>query len=284
MQIGIIGAGRVGTSVGKYFAQSGKTVVGFYDNEQMAAKEAAEFAQTDCFLRLEELVRRSDTLFITSPDGIIREVWDCIREMSIESKIICHCSGSLSSDVFSGIEDKHAYACSIHPMLAFSDKFSSYKQLNQAFFTIEGDKYAVQEMKAFMESLGNQVCEIAKEQKGLYHAAASVLSNHVVAVLAAGYELLVESGFSEQFARLASANLVLGNVQSVVEKGPVKALTGPIERGDALTVQKHLACIPDEMREMYCVLGNRIVQLAEEKNPTKDYSEMKKVLLSKGEQ
>lgn len=278
MKIGIIGAGRVGTSLGKYFSDCDQCVVGYYDTNEVAATEAAEFAHTDSFLDLEELVRRSDTLFITSPDGIIGKVWDCIRKMSIESKIICHCSGSLSSVVFSGIEEQKAFACSMHPMLAFSDKFSSYSQLHGAFFSIEGDKEAVSIMKPFMESLGNQVCEIERESKAKYHAAASILSNQVVAVLETGYRLLTECGFDEAFARAASANLVIGNMQHVVEDGPVKALTGPIDRCDKQTVEKHLSVLEGLDLEMYRILGKKLIAIASEKNPTTDYQTLKDIL------
>ena len=93
------------------------------------ANEAAQFTSTDNLETIEDLVAASDTLFITTTDGEIANVWDRIRQMSIENKIICHFSGSLSSDQFQGIGDTKAHGVSIHPMLAFSDKYTSYQQL-----------------------------------------------------------------------------------------------------------------------------------------------------------
>ena len=103
MKIGIIGSGRVGYSMGKYMQDHGIRVTGFYDRHRERALDAAQFTGTDSFDRIEDLVAASDTLFLTTSDGEIANVWDCIRHLSIQGKIICHFSGSLSSDQFQGI-------------------------------------------------------------------------------------------------------------------------------------------------------------------------------------
>ena len=126
VKTGLIGAGRVGCSLGKYLAEKGKTVTGFYSKSFESAAEAAEFTSTDslsvmAFHDMEELVALSDTLIITTPDDEIGKVWDRMKEMSIDGRIICHVSGSLSSDVFTGIDKKQAYGASIHPLLEFRD-------------------------------------------------------------------------------------------------------------------------------------------------------------------
>lgn len=266
--------------MGKYITQNSQKakVVGYYDALLTNAKEAAEFTQTHFFNELHELVEISDTLFITTPDGMIGKVWDCMKSMSIEQKIICHFSGSLSSDVFSGMEETGAKGCSIHPMLAFSDKYSSYQQLHNAFFTVEGDKEAVHAIESLFTELGNALCKIEKDKKPMYHAAASILSNHVIAVLDCGYNLLTECGFSREDARKASEALVRLNVENVLQKDTVDALTGPIDRGDLLTVQKHKSVLAGEDWEMYALLGKRLVGLAQQKNKDKDYREMLKEL------
>ena len=104
MQIGIIGAGRVGCSMGKYLVEHGADVLGYYDTNDRAAEEAAQFTGTERYDTLAELVSASRLIFITTPDGIILRVWEQIRHLPLAQKIICHCSGALSSDSFSGSE------------------------------------------------------------------------------------------------------------------------------------------------------------------------------------
>ena len=45
MKTGIIGAGRVGCSLGKYFRSKNADLVGYYDTNAAAAKEAAAFTR-----------------------------------------------------------------------------------------------------------------------------------------------------------------------------------------------------------------------------------------------
>lgn len=278
MEIGIIGAGRAGCSIGKYLSESGTAIAGYYDTSREAADSAAEFVGTKSFTQIEELVAKSSLVFLTTPDGIILQVWEQIKELPLDHKIICHCSGALSSSSFSGIEDTQAVCCSLHPMLPFSNRFSSYQQLNQAFFTIEGQEYAVQEVSKLFTALGNTVLRISGDCKPKYHAAASILSNQVVAVLDTGYRLLEECGFTREQAIQAAARLVRQNVENVIQAGCEKALTGPVERNDAKTVEKHLQCLEGLDKEMYLILGKKLIQIAEKKNPGQSYGELGKLL------
>lgn len=278
MQIGIIGAGRVGCSMGKYLVEHGADVLGYYDTNDRAAEEAAQFTGTERYDTLAELVSASRLIFITTPDGIILRVWEQIRHLPLAQKIICHCSGALSSDSFSGIEDTRAACLSIHPMLPFSNRFSSFEQLNNAFFTVEGQEHAVKVISELFRSFGNEICCIDGAKKAKYHAAASILSNQVIAVLDMGYSLLEECGFSRDDAVCATAQLVRRNIENVISSGCSEALTGPIERGDVQTVQKHISCLDEQDVKLYKLLGKKLVKIAENKNPDKDYKEMEDLL------
>ena len=83
--------------------------------------------------------------------------------MPINNKLICHCSGSLSSEIFSDIRKYGAYGYSIHPMFAINDKYNSYKDLPNAFITIEGHKEYQGKLEQLFLSLGNKVQIISKE-------------------------------------------------------------------------------------------------------------------------
>lgn len=282
MKIGFIGAGKAGCSLGKYFsgkaAQAQIQVSGYYSLIEEEARWAAGFTNSMYFANMEEVIAASDTIILSTPDGAIKKVWETIEKDNIKGKVFCHLSGSLSSDVFSGIEECGAYPISIHPMFAFSDKESVYTQLKDVRFTLEGDSYAVSLWKNVFAKLGNEVIEISKDVKPKYHAAASMLSNHVVAVLNAGYHLLTECGFSDEEARSFSKMLVTNNVEHVIDTGSVAALTGPIERGDVATIKKHLEVIGEDVENLYRICGLELIKIAKDKNPDRDYTEIEKVL------
>ncbi len=278
MNIGFAGAGRVGCSLGKYLKESGLSLAGYYDSSLEAAESAASFTASKCFGQLKDLAAESDLLFLTTPDGVILSVWDELRRYPLNGKIICHCSGALPSASLVGIEETGASCCSFHPMLPFSHRFSSYQQLTHAFFTIEGQDPAVAAVSGLFTALGNTVCKISGTCKPKYHAAASILSNQVTAVLDTGYRLLQDCGFTREEAVFASKELVRQNIENILQNDCIQALTGPIERNDIETVQKHLDCLCAQDRHMYQVLGLKLVRIAEQKNPEKDYGKLEKLL------
>lgn len=277
MKIGFIGAGRVGCSMGKYLSGHGISISGYYSRSKEAAAWAAAFTGSECYEEMRECVQQSDILCLSVPDDAIEEVWREVRAYKLTDKIICHFSGLLTSEIFVNLRLKGAYGASLHPMFAFNDKERTFEQLEGVGFTIEGDRKGLQMLRGILEEAGNPVIEIEARKKATYHAAASLLSNHVAAVLACGYELLEQAGFDEVQARAFSKELVIGNVSHIVEQGPVAALTGPIERNDVGTVQKHLQVLDEEQRKLYRLLGERLTEMAGCKHTERDYTTMREL-------
>ena len=279
MKIGIIGAGRVGTTMGRYIIAHGGKIQGFYSRTIEHAKEAAQFCNTNYFKDLDSLIEVSDTLFITTSDGAIKNVWDCIAAKNVKGKVICHFSGSLSSDIFSNKESAGVVACSVHPIYAFSNKFTAYQNLTEALFTVEGDSEALSRMQELFAILPNRVVSIPTETKGKYHAAASVASNQLTGLLWMAIELLKETGITEKTAYEMLEPLVKNSVNSIFSNGCKEALTGPIERNDLETVKKHLAALENNAlwNQAYQANGKLVLEVAKEKNPKCDYQKMQQL-------
>lgn len=283
MRAGIIGAGKVGFSLGKYLVEHGIPVTGYYSRNPASAKEASEFTETVFFENLADIVKDSDTLFITVPDGVIGDVWDDMGDLTVKGKNICHCSGSVSSAVFFNAEDRGAFRYSVHPLYAVSDRYSSWKDLGKAHITIEGSQAHLAETADVFRSLGNRVTIMENpEKKAIYHAAAVMVSNQMAALADLGAQLLTTCGFTREDAETALAPLITGNALKIGQVGPVEALTGPIERGDAQTVRKHLDAMEEEnlteIREIYEGLSRVLVEMAEKKHPERDYRNVEKIL------
>ena len=150
MKFGFIGAGKVGFSLGKYFAERGLNLSGYFSEFEEDAIKAAEFTGSHSFHTMKSLVEDSDVLFLTVPDGQIENTWNQLKEIfraemsetsfksHFRNKIVCHCSGALSSEIFSEIATFGCYGYSIHPLFAVSDPYHSYKELSKSYFTIEG--------------------------------------------------------------------------------------------------------------------------------------------------
>lgn len=279
MKIGFIGAGKVGFTLGKYFAGHGAEVVGYYSKSYASAEKAAQFTGTAAYRERSELIRLCDMLFLTVPDGLISDVFCEIRDL-IQGKIICHSSGALTAAAaFPDIERTGAFGYSVHPLFAVSDAYHAYEELADVFFALEGSAARLDEVQEFLTGTGLSVQVIPTEGKTRYHCAASIVSNLVVALAYQGISMLTDCGFTEDGARKALSALMRGNMCHILDDGPVKALTGPVERGDAGTVKKHLDCLKDGTeRELYRLVSTKLVEVAEKKHPERDYASVKQIL------
>jgi predicted short-subunit dehydrogenase-like oxidoreductase (DUF2520 family) len=268
MRIGFIGAGKVGFTLGRYFAENGTAVSGYCSRSSASAKAAARFTGSKAFESHAELLAESDAVFLTVPDSAIAGLYESLKNSHNASHcFICHCSGAIAG-----------LGCSVHPCFAISSKTESYKELHKALFTIESsneqESHKVRELEGLIRTLGNAVHVISAEQKVKYHAAACFMSNHVAALVHTGSELLSECGFSE--AQIASAlqTLFLTHCGKIAEFGAVATLVGPVERNDADVVRKHLECLDEPRRRLYACVTEQLTEIARLKNPGNDYSEI----------
>ena len=276
-KVGFIGAGKVGCSLGDYFKRSGIDVAGYYSHTQAGAGGAA--AQDGTHIdSIDKLLTICDVLFLTVPDDAIADVWEQIRTFPIQGKYICHCSGSLSSAVLSGIRETGAYGYSIHPMFPFKSKKTAYEDLRHALFTVEGDSCHIQEVKALIRHCGNPVVEIHREDKPSYHAAAVFASNLMVGLMEEAVQLLMQCGFERKEAMAALKPLAVSNLENIFEAGTRDALTGPVERHDLQTVKKHLKVLGEDKKDTYISLTREIIKIAEDRHPEISYADMKQVL------
>lgn len=269
----------MGFSLGKFFSEGGIPVTGYYSRHRETAEEAALFTNTACYDSIETLTAESDALFLTVPDGSITSVYESLKQYPLSGKQICHCSGALSAEeAFPGISQTGATGYSIHPLFPVSNRYTAYRELAGAFFCLEGDELHLQDWKQLLESLGPRVQIIRAESKVQYHAACTIASNLMCALADESMSLLEGCGFTPDLARQALAPLMRSNLEHILRDGPEQALTGPVERCDASTVGKHLQCLEGQERELYRTASLRLVEVAERKNPDRDYTAVKEIL------
>lgn len=274
-KVGFIGAGKVGFSLGKLFAEGGIHVTGYYSRHVESAEQAAHFTQSNVYIDCRELVNDSNVIFLTVPDREIKSVYDQIKGFDLKGKQICHCSGALTAkEAFRDIEKFGATGYSIHPLFPVSSKLTSYREMSGAFFCLEGEEKGLQEW----ENLLNPICHVKKIDgscKVKYHAACAIASNLYCAIMQLSLELLADCNFSQEEALKALAPLVQSNLNHILEDGPVNALTGPVERGDVSTVEKHLTVLESDVdQKLYQNVTKKLVEVAAKKNPQRDYNDI----------
>ncbi len=270
LPVGIIGAGRVGCSLGRYLLECAPMVRGvdFYSATPAHAQEAAEFCGGYARDTAVELVEHAQLVFLTVPDGAIagsaRELADacCNAGVPLAGKVIAHCSGAVVSDALEPLRKAGAAVASCHPLYAVSSRFECWEELGQAWFTLEGDVDATELLEALLATCGNHAVSIPAEQKVRYHAAAVMASNLVVGLYNEAAEQLERCGFEHAEAEAALAPLFLGNAQHIAHDGVEASLTGPAKRGDTQTIERHLSCLSGDDREIYRLLTDVLYRIA----------------------
>ena len=275
MRIGFIGAGRVGCTMGKYLGLHGCSISGYSSRTRRSAEEAAEFTDTQVFDNRFELIDSCDIVMLTVSDREIIPVWNEIKDYEgLTKKIVCHTSGAMSSEIFKDTPYQ-VYGYSVHPIYAVSDRFNVYRDFSNAFITIEGSPEKLDSLLRLFTDAGLKTGRISSNKKVQYHASCVMASNLVCGLYGAAVRLMSECGMTEEDAEVALKGLFRDNALGIVEKGAVKQLTGPLERGDADTVRKHLDAFGDEeVKEMYTVLSRETMKLAAKKNPQIDYDKI----------
>lgn len=169
-----------------------------------------------------------DLVLIATPDAAIAEVAGAIEP---GRAVVVHVAGSLGLDVL-GAHDRRG---ALHPLMSLPDPVVGAARLAGGWFAIAGDPL-VAELAA---ALGGTTFEIADADRALYHAAAAVASNHLVALLGHAARLGAAAGVPAA----ALMALAVGSAENAAALGPSAALTGPAARGDERTIAAHLASI-----------------------------------------
>ncbi len=281
MKVGFIGAGKMGFTLGRHLVECADKrihVAGYFSQNIESAKAAAKFTDTAYYDDLEELVDECDVLFLTVPDGQIEVMANKLSKLSVnlDGKIMCHTSGALSSQVFSGMCSR-VYGYSIHPIYAVSSKTESYINFKECFVTIEGHDRYLHELVDIFKECGHEVKVISCDDKVKYHASAVFSSNLVIGLFDMAVKMLVECGFSQEEAENALKPLLKNNVDRMVLSNCKNALTGPVERCDTETVKKHLECLNNDEKSVYTLLSKQLVKIAKMKN-NNDYSQLENIL------
>lgn len=279
LKVGFVGAGKVGASLGAYMARRGVPLAGYYSQSPASAQAAASRTGTQAFGALAPLLESCDCLFLTVPDDALPGVWAQVKRLPLAGKLVCHCSGLRPSAVLEGIEALGAGGYAVHPMIAVPGRDAA-EAFEAACFTVEGSTAHMGAMAALMAALGNRWQVIAADQKPRYHAACVTVSNLVNGLCRVGEDLLLQCGLDADFAQEAWQGLFLHQAQNICRAGIGPSLTGPVERGDAQTVRTHMENLHPPAVDIYRLLSGVLVDIAEAKHPDRDYSQIKKELLS----
>jgi len=282
----IIGAGRLGIALARALSEAGFNIRAVADSSSMAAARARRLVgRRRVFRDIVQAAGEGNVLFLCVPDSMIAVVARELASSGISwrGKIVFHCSGLLSSRVLEPLRRRGAWTASCHPVRSFPAKDARPHPFRGISVGVEGQARAISWLGPVLRRLGAKPFVLRPADKPLYHAACSLASNHVVALLDMARGLLVGAGFPKKKALAVLLPLTQGTLRDVNKFGTEAALTGPIVRGDVKTVQEHLAALKKapQVRDAYKALGRRALRLAEKTVEPGKVKALKRLLAGK---
>ncbi len=277
-KIGIIGAGQVGITLGAYLISRGLKVVGYSSQSSRSAKLAAQMTSSRAFAGPAELIAACDCVLLAVPDDNIGPAWQELRSCFHAGQWLLHCSGSMSSAVFSEAGAYGVKVASMHPMFAFTRRDGGFNGLEKACFSLEGDPKITAAWQSFWRKGGHPVLILDESSKTRVHLASVLVANLGMALTSIGCLSLQQLGLNEDESCRAVVPLLQANLDNLRQFGLPRAITGPIDRNDPGTVERHLAILPADQLPLYRMLSRQLLLMARKKHPQKDYNRLDQLL------
>ena len=273
LTLSCIGAGRLGQTLCHLLSQRSDISIGqIINSDQVSSQRAVDFIGCGTAATIDDL-KQADIWLIATPDNQIESAAKQLHTSAVlkPETVIFHCSGLLPSTVLND-KNQNLNVASVHPIHSFADPKRSIETFAGSHCAIEGSANAVTQLDALFSSLGALTFTLDSQQKSLYHAASVMACNYLVSLLEVSHQMLKEAGIDEEVINSTERpspleSLIRQTIDNYFSLGATQALTGPIARGDAETVETHLNALqqaPDAYlwNQLYSVLGKATLPIA----------------------
>ncbi|GGP97925.1 Rossmann-like and DUF2520 domain-containing protein [Streptosporangium sandarakinum] len=238
LAVGVVGAGRVGSALGAALARAGHRIVaasGVSDSSRERAAERLGVAPS----RPEEVVARSDLVLLTVPDDVLPGLVSGLAGTGadLRGKMVAHTSGAYGLAVLDPAAEAGALPLALHPVMTFTGRDDDLRRLVGISYGVTAPGPLRPVAEALVIEMEGEPVWIEDSDRPLYHAALAGAANHMVTLIAESADLLGRIGV-EQPGRMLGP--LLGAALDNVLRLGLAGLTGPVVRGDAGTVRKHI--------------------------------------------
>jgi predicted short-subunit dehydrogenase-like oxidoreductase (DUF2520 family) len=268
--LNIIGSGRVGRTLASLWEEKRTFAIqDVLDRTPHGARSAVAFIGDGRAVGWLEEMRPADLWMLTPADGRIVACCAALAGSGLlrRGDIVFHCSGALASGELKAAGDCGASLASVHPLKSFADPRDAVRTFAGTHCAAEGERAALEVLRPAFERIGARVSEIDPQFKTVYHAASVIVCNYLVALMETGLRCYEKAGIERATAVAMMEPLVRETVENVFRLGTVKALTGPIARGDDAVVAHQLAALGTwdaRVGILYRELGAIALELARE--------------------
>ncbi len=265
--LNIVGAGHVGRTLGRLFAAHGVFAVQDVLTRSLDTANAAVafIGAGRAVAGLADLRPAAVWMLAVGDDQIASTCAALAGAGLLQDAVVFHCSGAKAS---SELQAPGASTASVHPVRSFADPEGVAAAFAGTWCGVEGDARALALLTPAFEAIGARLVTIDAAAKTVYHAASVFAANYLVTVLDAALRAYVAAGVPEAVARELARPLASESLANVFRLGPAAALSGPVARGDLVTVARQQAAVSHwdaPTGRLYDALVEATTSLAERK-------------------
>jgi predicted short-subunit dehydrogenase-like oxidoreductase (DUF2520 family) len=260
--IGVIGAGRLGTTLALALDARGGRVSWVASRNRARAEELSVGLAHAEAVTVEDLCAHASIVVLATPDDALRELSSRLPFRAQQA--VVHCSGALELSALEGARVAGAALGCLHPIQTFPVRFGDASRFEGITIGVEASDAALRSwLREACTALGATPLDLSGVDRARYHAASVFASNYVIALHEAAARAFELAGLPRDAARGALAPLTLGAANALAELPLERALTGPLARGDVSTIERQLAALASEpaLAELYRSLAARLLKL-----------------------
>jgi len=253
----IIGAGKVGSVLGKVLVRRGATVVAVVSRSLSSARKAGRFLGCrNVSTSLSSIPEITDFILITTPHAAVEQVaLDLSRtsHLDFKSLSVCHASGMLTAEVLEPVRRRGATVFSFHPLQTFPRDFPVSKIVPTArgiYYGVDGSAAGIRMARRLARMLEGKVVVIPPERRAFYHAACVLASNHLATMLSILEKMFGMLKTSEKNFFPVFEPIIMATLRNIKSTSPAEALSGPVARGGMETVADHFDAIKSDSPEL----------------------------------
>lgn len=180
-------------------------------------------------------------ILMALPDGAIAEVAEYMAHLPpATGTAFAHLSGALGLDALRPLAAAGFEVGSIHPLQTFPGWRPPTAFRGIRFAVDSSSETLLERLEILARQLGGLPIRVRDGERALYHAAAVLASNDVVALAALASSVLAVLGWTAEDALQGLLPLMRGAIESLEQRGLPGALSGPVRRGDVTAVRRHL--------------------------------------------
>lgn len=266
----IIGTGPVGIAFAQAFRQKKISLIGVAGRQKKKAIATAKKLNLPPCLDYVKLASSADFILIAVKDEAIPEVADQLHAKGNmkPGTVLAHVSGALTSDILKRPKSS-ILAFSLHPLQSFAAADGNQSKLfHKTAMIFEGDEKTSTLARQLCTLLGGTFIRINPDKKVIYHTAATMAGNFLATLAFLAAALNEKAGISPNQALEVLFPLLSGTLENLKKFGLPLGLTGPIQRGDSATIQKHLEAlkkVSPNLIELYKLMSLETLKLARSK-------------------